>query len=129
MAQLSFETKVDADAEKAWGLAGSFGGLENFFPGVESCEVEGDVRTLQAMGATIRERELERDDAERRYAYSIIESPFEGLTHHKATVRVEEDGEASVVIYEVEIEPDEMAGAFEPIYQGAVDALKSAIER
>ena len=97
-------------------------------PGIDGCEVDGDVRKLQTMGMEVHEQLKARDDDARSISYSIVKAPMP-LEHHLATITVVEDGEGSLVIWEHEVRPDEMAGAFGPVYEGSVQAIKAHFER
>jgi hypothetical protein len=94
---------------------------------MDSCEVDGDVRTLSTMGMEIKEQLRELDDGGRRISYGIVHGPVP-VEHHHATVSVEPAGSASHVTWAVEVRPDEMLGAFVPIYQQSLEALKQKLE-
>jgi mxaD protein len=118
---------IATDPDAVWALVGDFGTLDRWMAGVDACTLDGDVRTVQTMGMTIRERLTARDDADRSITYSIVDgAPCEA---HSATVRVT-DGpdDGAHVTWEVSIEPDEMAPLFRDIYQGSLDHLKATLE-
>lgn len=127
MAHGQAQTTTIESPDDAWKLVGDFGGLADWMPGMDSCELEGDVRTIKTMGIEIKERLVSRDDAHRVISYSIAESPIP-LEHHLATISVTPEGDGSRVTWDVEVRPDEMLGAFLPIYQQSLDALKSRLE-
>jgi uncharacterized protein YndB with AHSA1/START domain len=89
---------VAADPDAVWAVAGDAGGITAWFAAVREVRVEGDVRTATvANGAVLVERLVDRDDAARRYSYSVV-SGIPGLTSHRATIRVEPaDGGGSTV--------------------------------
>ncbi|MGQ0823595.1 MAG: SRPBCC family protein [Actinomycetota bacterium] len=127
MADGTAEVSIAANADDVWKVVGDFGGLAGWMPGMESCDVDGDVRTIKTMGIEIEEQLRERDDADRRIAYGIVQSPM-GLEHHHATIWIDADGDGSRVFWSVDVRPDEMLGAFLPIYESSLQALKSHFE-
>jgi hypothetical protein len=127
MAEGKAHAKIAATPDEVWALVGDFGGLGQWMPGIDACEVDGDVRKLQTMGLEIHEQLKDRDDAARRISYTILQSPMP-LEHHLATITVTPDGDGSLLTWEYEIRPDEMAGAFGPVYEGSVQAVKQQLE-
>ena len=113
---------VDADPDTVWALLGDFGGIDAFFPGINSCRVEGDVRILDMGGNEVKERLISQDDQKRTCTYSVIEMP--GIDH-KATIRVEPaDGGGSRVIWEYDVKPESMGQVFHDTYTRALEAVK-----
>lgn len=115
-------------AEEVWALVGEFGGLDTWMSGVDSCTVEGDIRTIQTMGMTLTEQLVGRDAGARSITYSIV---GEGapVARHEATITVLDAGDgASEVTWDVSVEPDEAAPMFKDIYQGALGQVKETLE-
>ena len=127
MAEGKAEAKIAAKPDEVWALVGDFAGLGEWMPGIDACEVDGDVRKLQTMGLEIHEQLKDRDDATRSISYTIVQSSMP-LEHHLATITVIEDGDGSLLTWEYEIRPDEMAGAFGPVYEGSAQAVKQHFE-
>ena len=127
MADGKAEVTIAGSPDDVWKLVGDFGGLAEWMPGMESCEVQGDVRVIKTMGLEIHEKLGSRDDAARTISYSIVQSPMP-LEHHEATITVTPEGDGAHVTWAVEVRPDEMLGAFVPIYQQSLDAAKARIE-
>ena len=123
MAKDQVETTVEADPDKVWSVLGDFGGIDAFFPGIDSCRVEGDVRILDMGGNTVKERLIAQDDEARTCTYSVIEMP--GLDH-RATIKVEPAASGgSRVIWEYDVQPDSMGAVFRDTYAKALEAVKS----
>ncbi|CAN5544971.1 hypothetical protein BH24ACT4_BH24ACT4_21510 [soil metagenome] len=119
---------VDATPDEVWALVGTFGGLDTWMAGVDSCSMEGDVRTIETMGMTIQEKLVSRDEAERTITYSIVGegAPVES---HEATITVMEKPDGGThVTWAVGVVPAEATPMFRDIYQGALDHLKSHLE-
>jgi len=117
---------LSRSADEVWALVGGFGDLESWMSGVDSCTVDGDVRTVGTMGMEIQERLVERDDAARSLSYSIVGGV--PLEHHKATITVTPAGDGCTVTWACESEPEGTGALFGPIYQGALDQLKARLE-
>jgi mxaD protein len=128
MADGQAEVTIDASPDDVWKLVREFGTLDEWMPGIESCTVEGDVRTLPMMGMEIQEQLRSLDDDKRAIAYSVIKLPLEGLQSHTATISVEPEGSGSKVTWHVDVQPDEMLGMFLPVYEGSIGEIKKKVE-
>jgi carbon monoxide dehydrogenase subunit G len=128
MADGKAEISIDRSPDDVWKLVREFGGLEQWMPGVESCVVDGDVRTIGMMGIEVKERLRERDDAGRRFSYSLIESPMGNLESHLVTIAVDPEGTGSHVTWSVDVRPDDLLALFLPIYESSVVELKKKAE-
>ena len=127
MADGKIDVRIERSPDDVWALIGDFGGLADWMPGIESCELDGDVRKLQTMGMEIHEQQMSRDDATRTISYSIVKSPMP-VEHHLATLSVAPDGDGSLLTWAYEVRPDEMAAAFGPVYEGSAQAVKGQLE-
>lgn len=123
MGKARAEIDINKPADAVWAVTGDFGGIGGWMPGIESCVVEGDDRVLKMMGMEITERLERRDDDAREIIYGIA-GGVPGVTHHKATITVVPEGDASHVNWDVEVEPDEMTEMMQGIYQQSLQALK-----
>ena len=128
MASGQAEADINCSPDEAWKLLRDFGGLGAWMPGIESCTVEGDVRTLGMMGIEIKEQLRTLDDENRTIAYSVVESPMDNLESHLATIAVTPQGNGSHLTYSVEVLPDELLGLFLPVYEGATTEIKKKLE-
>ena len=122
MASGSVECELTASADAAWDAVGDFAGVDKIFPDLESLEIEGDDRIFGMFGMKIRERLIERDDAQRRLVYSIVDGV--PIDSHSGTITVEAVGEGSKVTWAYEVTPDEMADILGGTYGGALEQLK-----
>jgi mxaD protein len=124
MAAGAVEVTVAAPPDAVWAKVGDFGGVGEFFPGIESFRLEGDDRIIGMFGMEIRERLVSRDDATRTLVYSVVDGvPIES---HRATITVEPEGEGSKVTWAYDVEPAEMAPIFGDTYKGALAAVEAA---
>ena len=62
MAAGAVDVTLSAAPDEVWKVVGDFGGLRDFFPGIESFELQGDDRVIGMFGMSIRERLLAKDD-------------------------------------------------------------------
>jgi carbon monoxide dehydrogenase subunit G len=121
------EVGIARSADDVWKVAGDFGGLAGWMPGIEKCTVDGDIRTIEMSGMEIGERLVRRDDAGRVLVYAIASGPAP-VDHHEATITVTPAGSGSHVTWAVDVEPESMLGLFQSIYQQSLDALKAHLE-
>jgi carbon monoxide dehydrogenase subunit G len=118
----SAEIDIDKPADAVWALAGDFGGIAGWMPGIESCVVDGDDRILKMMGMEITERLVRRDDDAKSITYGIVGGV--PVVNHMATISVVPEGDHSHVTWDVEVEPDDMTDMMQQIYQQSLQALK-----
>lgn len=119
---------IDAAPDDVWALIGTFGGLDTWMAGVDSCQVDGDIRTIETMGMTIQEKLVARDAEARTITYSIVGegAPVES---HEATISVMEKPDGGThVTWAVGVVPADANPMFRDIYQGALDHLKTHLE-
>ena len=114
---------MGAPPDEVWEKVGDFGGIAEYFPGIESCRLEGDDRVIGLFGMEIRERLLARDDASRSLTYSVVAGV--PIDSHRATITVEAEGEGSKVTWTYAVTPDEMAAVFGDTYKSALDSLEN----
>jgi len=125
MAEGSVDVTVGAPPDEVWSKVGDFGGLQQFFPGIDTFRLEGDERIIGMFGMEIRERLLSCDDTARTITYSVIGGvPVES---HQATITVEPEGDGSRIIWTYAVTPDEMAPIFGDTYKGALASLQNSL--
>jgi carbon monoxide dehydrogenase subunit G len=128
MASGKAEASIAKSPDEIWKVLSDFGGLADYMPGIDSCTVDGDVRTVGTMGIEVKEELRELDNDQRRLVYSVIASPMDNLVSHLATISVDAEGTGTHLTWEVAVEPDELLGLFLPIYEGSVKSLKEKFE-
>ncbi len=121
MGKARAEIDIDRPAAEVWAVAGDFGGIGNWMPGIESCHVDGDDRVLKMGGMEIIERLERRDEEERELVYGIVGGV--PVINHKATVTVTPQGTGSHVTWDVDAD-DEMVDMMHQVYQQSLQALK-----
>jgi len=128
VASATAEASIDRLPNDVWNIVRDFGGLPNYMPGIDSCTVDGDVRTVGTMGIEVKEQLREVDDETRRVSYSVIESPMTNMVSHLATIGVDADGTGTHLTWTVDVEPDELLPIFQGVYEQSVIALKEKLE-
>jgi carbon monoxide dehydrogenase subunit G len=124
MAEGSVDVTVGAPPDEVWTKVGDFGGLQEYFPGIDTFRLEGEDRIIGMFGMEIRERLVARDDAARSITYSVIGGV--PVDSHRATITVEPDGEGSKITWAYAVTPDEMAPIFGDTYKGALASLQNS---
>ena len=127
MASAKAEASIARSPDDIWKVLREFGDL-GYMPGIDSCTVDGDVRTVGTMGIQVKEQLRELDNDQRRLVYSVVESPMDNMVSHLATISVDAEGTGTHLTWEVAVEPDELLGLFLPIYEGSVKSLKEKFE-
>jgi len=123
VAEGAVDVSVGAPPDEVWAKLGDFGGIGEYFPGIESCRLEGDDRVIGLFGMEIRERLMTRDDQKRTLTYSVVAGvPVES---HSATITVEPEGDGSKVTWSYAVTPDEMAPVFGDSYQAALTSVEN----
>jgi hypothetical protein len=120
------QVRVAAEAETVWALVGDPARLPEWFPGIESCVVEGDQRTVTTRsGLPMPERLLTVDPTLRRFQYRITAPLF---VEHLGTVDVLdlEDG-TSLVLYSTDAEPAALALVIGGAARAALARLPAAL--
>jgi uncharacterized protein YndB with AHSA1/START domain len=134
MAKVSMTTELKVPAETVWSTIGNFNALARWHPAVEKSELSEEggatVRKLSLRGGgTIIERLESKDDAERSYSYSIVESPLpvSGYTS-RLKVSKGKDAASSVVEWSSDFEAtggheSEAVKAIRGIYEAGFQSL------
>jgi hypothetical protein len=108
LASLRHELRIAAPAGVVWDIIRRPESIPDWFPGVESCTVDGSTRVLKTKtGLEIPEEILAVDPILRRFAYRIIAPLY---TFHLGTIDVIELGaKDTLCVYSTTAEPDALA--------------------
>ncbi len=134
MAKVESSTKLPIPAQVVWNLVGQFNALPEWHPAIQSSEIEheGDakIRKLKlAGGGELVERLEEMSDSERRYSYSILESPLP-IANYQATISVKgDDAGGCTVSWSSEFDADganesEAVETVRNVYEAGFENLK-----
>lgn len=97
---------IDASAEATWEVVGDPCGVTRWYPLYISCQVDGDTRIFERSdGATVVERMMNRDDANRSYEYQVLSGV--PLREHHARFEVRERPGGSTVVWRTTAVPDD----------------------
>jgi carbon monoxide dehydrogenase subunit G len=121
------ERVIEVPAERAWELVGRPDLLHLWFPGIDSCVVDGDTRTITlGSGVSLPETILTNDPLQRRFQYRIAGGLF---AEHLGTIDVValDDGRC-LVIYSSDADPATMAVVLGGATGGALDELARQLE-
>ncbi len=121
---------LDHDATAVWELVRDVGAVADWFPAMEYSERTAAGRTVRlAGGAVMLEEIVTLDDELRRFQYRILEGDLP-VTAHLGTVDVIDLGDhRSVLVYGTDIEPAEVAPAFDGAISQAVAGLNDYLRR
>jgi hypothetical protein len=108
VASLRHELRIAASADAVWDIIKDPQSIPDWFPGVESCLVEGTTRILRTKnGMEIPEKILAIDPKLRRFAYRITAPLY---TFHLGTIDVIALGvNDTLCVYSTTAEPDALA--------------------
>jgi carbon monoxide dehydrogenase subunit G len=127
MATLRETIHIDAPPAKVWAEVREPLGLITWMPGIDDGEMVGNARKLKMGEITVTEEIVTVDDDLRRFQYSITEMPVP-VEMHVSTIDVLPDGDGTLLIYGVDVKPDELAGILAPAIQGAAAGIKKHVE-
>jgi carbon monoxide dehydrogenase subunit G len=121
------EVDIAVPAERAWAVVTRADLLHLWFPGIDSCVVDGDQRTITLRtGITFSETILTNDPLQRRFQYAIRGGFF---AEHLASVDVVELGpDRCRVTYASDVQPAVMAVVLGGATLGALEELRRQLE-
>ena len=139
MSKVDIEVEFSSSADDVWAKIADFGGIGDWAPGIETCDLEGQevgaVRRIGMGGMEIAERLEAIDDDARQLSYSIVEGPMP-IKNYLATIRVSERAAGGSTLawycdFEAPGMSDEQVGGIaagmEGAYKGMCEALKKLI--
>jgi carbon monoxide dehydrogenase subunit G len=131
MVSIRREVQVNARPEKIWDAVRDVGAVhERLAPGfVVDTKLEEGARVVTfANGMSARELIVDVDDAARRLAWAVVDSPR--LAHHNASLQVFADGEGrSRIVWTADLLPDEVAGYIQGMIEQGMRVMKQTLEK
>jgi carbon monoxide dehydrogenase subunit G len=103
------EVTIARPPDEVWAVVGDPTRLPEWFPGIVSCTVEGDTRSVTTgSGITLPEQLVTIDRLQRRFQYRVTGPIFR---EHLASIDVLgiDNGTRSVVVYATDADPATMA--------------------
>lgn len=126
MTSLRQDVAIDMATDDVWAALRDFGALhERLVRGfVTACESDGRERLLTfANGMVVRELLVGVDDEDRRLAYAIVD----GFTHYQGTATVVPDGAGCLLVWRVDLLPDERAADVALLMEHGAAAMRSTL--
>jgi hypothetical protein len=119
--------RIRRAAADVWGLVGDPARLHEWFPGITSCQVDGNQRVIVlGSGIPMPEEIIVNDPIQRRFQYRITAPIFQ---FHRGTIDVIDlDDGTCLVVYTTEADPRTMALTIAGGTAGALDELKRQME-
>jgi carbon monoxide dehydrogenase subunit G len=120
------EIVIAADADAVWGIVADAARQAEWFPGMVSSSVDGEIRTVTtAVGGFLLEEILDVDHDARRFEYRIT-GPIH-LEHHRGRITVLDDPDGARVVYEQEMEPKSLVYVLNAAIGDALDGLRDLV--
>lgn len=132
MATITTEVRIAAPPADVWEALRDFGAVHiRLVPGfVVDTRLEGNARIVTfGNGAIARELLVGIDEGARRLAYSVVDAPTLGFTHHNASAQIFEDGAAgSRFVWIADVLPDAVAPTVQAMMEQGVEVAKRTLE-
>lgn len=127
LGSIRHQIRIHRPAADVWELAGDPARLHEWFPGITSCQVDGNMRVIVlGSGLPMPEEILVVDSVQRRFQYRITAQLFR---HHRGTIDVIDLGDDTcLVVYSTEADPRTMALTIGGGTAGALDELRRQME-
>jgi uncharacterized protein YndB with AHSA1/START domain len=121
------EVRIRCHPDEVWRWVGDPARLTEWWPGITSCEVDGERRTItMGSGLPMPEQLLTIDPLQRRFQYRITAPLFR---EHTSTIDVHDlDDGTSLVVYSVDAEPATMALVIGGAAGNALETLRTLLE-
>ncbi len=128
MATIHREFEIEATADAAWAALRDVGRVNELITFLGDVTVVGDHRTCQLGDhGTLDELIVSVDDERRRFAYSILDSPF-NLQHHNASMQVIPNGESGArFVWTTDVKPDDVVPVLSEAIDGAIESFKQTL--
>jgi carbon monoxide dehydrogenase subunit G len=127
LGSIRHQIRIRRPAATVWELAGDPTRLHEWFPGIVSCQVDGNMRTIVlGTGIAMPEEILVHDNVQRRFQYQITAGVF---TYHRGGIDVIDlDDDTCLVVYTTDADPRAMALTIGGGTAGALDELRRQME-
>tara|TARA_B100000035_G_scaffold34543_1_gene26227 strand:+ start:19 stop:402 length:384 start_codon:yes stop_codon:yes gene_type:complete len=127
MKKIRIEKQIKCSAESLWELFSDVT-RSDWVPFANEIILENDVRTFKMDGVgEIKEKIIEKDQANKSLTYSVIKSPAP-LDHHLAKVTVLEENNFAKLVWTSEVEPDEFEKLIADGMESSIEMIKKILE-
>jgi hypothetical protein len=130
MGTIRQHVRINRHADEVWKVVSDWETVSKWFPMIVESKLgdDGLRHCVLANGAALQEQLVTSDDELRRFQYTIVSGDLP-VESHLGTIDVLEDGDGSLAIYSIQLEPDELATQLTPAVRDAVDGLKEHLDR
>lgn len=129
MASIRKEIVISAPLEDVWDALRYWGALhQRLAPGfVTTTTLDGEDRIVTFFnGNTVREVLIDRDDATRRLAWSIVGGPY---AHHNGAAQVFRDGDGRArFVWVTDLLPESLAAPTAEMMDRGIEVIKQTLE-
>jgi hypothetical protein len=127
LGSIRHQIRIRRPAAEVWELAGDPSRLHEWFPGITSCQVDGNNRVIVlGSGLPMPEEILVNDSIQRRFQYRITAPIFK---YHRGGIDVIDLGDDTcLVVYSTDADPRTMALTIAGGTAGALDELRRLME-
>ena len=119
--------RIARPADEVWGVVGDPSRIHEWFPGIDACTVDGDMRVITTgAGLPIPEQILTNDQVQRRFQYRIT-APM--VREHLSTLDVLDLGDGtSLAVYSADADPSTMALVIAGAAGSALEHVRDQLE-
>jgi len=120
---------IDAAADEVWRIVSDTPNIAEWMPSMKESTGDAERRTVTLSdGSTLVEDIVTNDSDRRRLRYRVVGGDLP-VTDHLGTVDVLPIAEdRSLVVYSTEVEPADLAAAFDEAIEGGLQNLKIVVE-
>jgi len=131
MASIHREIQIAARPDQVWDAVRDIGAIhERLAPGFVTDTVLEDGGSARVVtfgnGMVARELIVDRDDAARRLAWSVVGGR---MTHHNASLQIFAEGQGSRAVWIADLLPHELGPVIGGMIAQGLEAMKKTLER
>ena len=127
MKKIRIEKQIKCSVDSLWELFSDVT-RSDWVPFANEIILENDIRTFKMDGVgEIKEKIIEKDQANKSLTYSVIKSPAP-LDHHLAKVTVLEENNFAKLVWTSEVEPDEFEKLIADGMESSIEMIKKILE-
>ena len=129
MATARAHVRIARSADEVWKALADPDAIQDWFPAItDSTTTNGRRHIVMADGTEIDEDVVTVDDSLRRFQYRLVPGAVP-VEQHLGTVDVIEDGDGTLLVYGVDVQPDALGVPMQQAAEGLAGALKAHLER
>jgi hypothetical protein len=127
LGSIRHEIRIRRPAAEVWPMVGDPSRLWEWFPGIDACHVDGNIRVITTgAGLPMPEEILVNDPVQRRFQYRLMVPMFQ---HHRGGIDVIDlHDDTCLVVYQTDADPRAMALVIGGATAGALAELRRQME-